>query len=57
MTGLLKHSLLTKNRESLMAKVGETESFVYYHHSAMIKEMKISNLSHTTIIVTACAGG
>jgi len=40
-----------------MAKVGETESFVYYHHSAMIKEMKISNLSHTTIIVTACAGG
>jgi hypothetical protein len=40
-----------------MAKVGETESFVYYHHSAMIKETKISNLSHTTIIVTACVGG
>jgi len=35
-----------KNQQSLMEKVGETESFYYHHHSAIIKEMKISNLSH-----------
>ena len=35
-----------KNQQSLMGKVGETESFYYHHHSAIIKEMKISNLSH-----------